>query len=104
MTENKEKIKVSFEGGESRDPFKGSCNYMLATTTDDEGDEVELYAEESIKGTRFDCDEHEDFDFDGFDDYSYPILKAEITRQAIEAGIDPARLEFFWGRNPPTRK
>lgn len=50
-----------------------------------------LLAECTYKGTEFD---KEPFDVDGFDDYSYPILKEEIIRQAEENGIDVNRLIF----------
>lgn len=89
ITNAEEKIQVRFEGGECRDATKGSCNYMLATATDGDGDEIELYAEAAVSDSPFD-----NGDDNGFDDYSYPILKAEITRQAVEHGIDPARLKF----------
>lgn len=93
MTKN-EKIEVLFGGGECRDAFMGACNYMIATTTNDDGDEVELYEEVPVNGTPY--EDIETLDEGGFDDYSYPILKESITKQAIAAGIDPARLKFFW--------
>lgn len=94
--EGREMIEICFLGGECRDAMKGSCNYMLGTVTDDEDEKIELYAEMPVSESPFD-DDGEDFDFDDFDDYSYPVLKAEITRQAIENGIDPERLKFWWG-------
>ena len=92
-----EKIDVRFQAGVCRNPTEGSCNYMLATATDGEGNEIELYAEVATKGTPFDDydPETQDFDFDGFDDYSYPILKAEIIQQAIENGISTDKLKFW---------
>lgn len=103
-----EKIKVRFEAGQSGHIVQNrqnghaeldSCNYMLATVTNDEGDEIELYAEVLTSETSFDDfdPETEEFDWNGFDDYSYPILKEEIIKKAIENDIDPGRLEFLWG-------
>lgn len=72
-------IKVNYRGGESRLQAGVAVDYMLAVTEVD-GEQVELYAEaEAIDGD-------EDANFDG--------LKAEILRQAIEAGVDADQLRF----------
>ena len=104
----KEKIFVSFEGGESRNGFdKQGVNYMLANTINENGDSVELYAEVKVEDSPFELDYSgaetpnekaeiaDKFDHDGFDSYSYPLLKEEIIRQAIENGINPEKLRFY---------
>lgn len=53
-----------------------------------DGDEVELYAEYEAPE-----DLTEDM-VDEFDRKSYPVLKAEIIRQAEENGVDVDSLEF----------
>lgn len=85
-----DKIRVEFLGGESRWNCGLDVNYMMAEVETDD-DTIELYAECTYEGTEFD---KEPFDVDGFDDYSYPILKEEIIRQAEENGIDVNRLVF----------
>ncbi len=83
-----EKIKVEFLGGESR-VGKEAVNYMLATTIDTEGEEIELYAE--VKASDYEAEIEGDFD-----DFSYSLLKADIIKQAEEKGIDTGKLEFYW--------
>lgn len=85
-----EKIEVIFMGGETRIGNSG-CNYMLATV-ETEDDEIELYAEFGESEEYY--DENGEFDMNRFDDDSYEYLKTEITRQAIENGINPERLVF----------
>ena len=71
------KAKVVFEGGESRYNPEKAADYMLVKLTDG----TELYAEaEPVEG-----DEWANFD----------TLKAEILKQAAEAGISPDRLYFI---------
>lgn len=82
-----EKTKVLFEGGTTRIGDK-ACNYMIANTVNADGDEVELYAEYEAPE-----DLTEDM-VDEFDRKSYPVLKAEIIRQAEENGVDVDSLEF----------
>lgn len=85
---NVEKIEVRFEGGEARDFHHGelpAVNYMLAKFEDEDGDEVELYAEHEIV---------EDEDAGG--DEGYDELKAEIIEQAKEYGISAERLHFYY--------
>lgn len=78
------RIKVDFQGGESRNG-NGACNYMIAEIESD-GAVVELYAEVEVTSDFY--DENGEFDQDGFDDYSYDILKASIIEQAEENNID----------------
>lgn len=85
-------IKVEFLGGESR-IGRESVNYMLAKYTDESGENEELYSE--VKVSDYTDEEH--FDINAFDEYSYPILKADIIEQAKRKGIDINRLEFYWG-------
>lgn len=147
-----EKIKVSFEGGESRyNPFNTQgVDYMLARTVDEDSEDIELYAEVDLIDTPYavpfsendtledikdiiyeiydenplyrpffkkliELDEDElveliedwkEFNYRVFDffekqnfadlssAYTYPLLKEEIIKQAVENGIDPERLEF----------
>lgn len=91
-----EKYQVSFWGGESRtNPGKG-VNYMIATVPDEDGEEVELYAEypkpEEWAGK--DVEEISAEDLNRFDDESFVSLKNEIIRQAQEIGFNPDQLEF----------
>lgn len=79
----KELFKVKFEGGESRHSAGVACNYMICTESDEE-----LYAEVLY------ADEADEMSEDEFDDYSYPLLKAEILRQAKKAGIAEDSLTF----------
>lgn len=88
-----EKIKVEFLGGESR-IGKEAVNYMLAKATDAEGEEIELYAE--VKASDYEAEIEGDFNENDFDDYSYPLLKADIIKQAEEKGIDTKKLDFYW--------
>lgn len=104
MEEETKKIIVTFEGCED-----GNC--MFAQTTDEYGYEIKLYSmvscEEYFCYLRvfkiFNDETFEDNDFDmnnldmnDFDDFSYPILKEDIIKQAEEKGIDINRLEFWW--------
>ena len=88
-----EKIKVEFLGGESR-IGKEAVNYMLAKATDAEGEEIELYAE--VKASDYEAEIEGDFNENDFDDYSYPLLKADIIKQAEEKGRDTKKLDFYW--------
>lgn len=81
------KTTVLFEGGKTRIGDNG-CNYMLANAVNADGDEVELYSEYEAPE-----DLTEDM-VDEFDRESYPVLKAEIIRQAEENGVDVDSLEF----------
>ena len=71
------KAKVIFEGGESRNNPEKAVDYMLVNLTDG----TELYAE---------ADPVEGNDWANFD-----TLKAEILKQAAEAGISADRLYFI---------
>ena len=82
-----EKIEVIFGGGIAKDGMHG-CNYMLARTEDANGDPIELYSEAGALETV--CDD----DMDAFDAATYPVLRDDIIDQAMEAGIDPDRLDF----------
>lgn len=88
-----EEIKVEFLGGESR-IGRETVNYMLAKATDAEGEEIELYAE--VKASVMKQKIEGDFNENDFDDYSYPLLKADIIKQAEENDIDVSRLKFYW--------
>lgn len=84
---NVKKIKVRFEGGEARDFHHGklnAVNFMLAKFEDEDGDEIELYAEHEIE------------DEDASSDEGYDELKAEIIEQAKEYGIAADRLHFYY--------
>lgn len=85
--------KVLFEGGES---CRGSeaCNFMM--DTDALGLYAEVVASDWDECPEYDPNDPDSFDMLGFDDYSYPILKSEIIRQAVEAGIDVGSLHFHW--------
>lgn len=66
----------------------------------DSGD-IRLYAEipddeESLKECGCWDEKHEDVDMNAFDEYSYPLLKEEIIRQAKENNIPIEILEFHW--------
>lgn len=76
-------INIIFEGGQAMDGIHG-CVYMLGRYVDDDGDEQELYAEVLAPDTEEECD----------DDFGYDELKAEIIKQAKEAGISEERLIF----------
>jgi len=108
---NEKKFKVGFYGGESRQKSNKACNYMIAffeVNEDENGEKIftqvdsinkyhdfELYAEilcENFPGE----EEYEEGFTPEFDEYSYPILKEEILRQAKENGIPENKLEFFW--------
>lgn len=86
-------IDVTFSGGESRlYNAPADCDYMIAHAVDQNGREIELYAEvpcpDEWKGT-------EDIpDQDQFDEKAFEMLKADITQQAKAAGIDSAELKF----------
>ncbi len=104
------KIKVEFSGGESRfkvgDDTQG-VDYMLAYATNENEEDIELYAEVDVKGSPFELDFSEavtseekseiadTLDCEAFSKYSYPILKKEIINQAVENGINPEMLEFL---------
>ena len=107
-----DEINIIFEGGQSMDGIHG-CVYMLGRYVDNDGDEQELYAEVLNFDTEDGCvymlgryvdddgDEQkfhtEVLDLDtnvDDDDFGYDELKAEIIKQAKEAGIDEGRLEF----------
>lgn len=83
-------FEVSYAGGESREvPGKG-VDYMIVAAKDADGDDVELYAEMENPTARV---------IDGepvVDDEraTYEELKAEIIRQAKEAGVDTGLLDF----------
>lgn len=79
-----DEINIIFEGGQSKDGIHG-CVYMLGRYVDDDGDEQELYAEVLSTDTEEECDN---------DDFGYDELKAEIIKQAKEAGIHEGRLKF----------
>lgn len=67
--------KVFYGGGESRYNSGVAVDYMLAQI-----DDVELYAElEAVEDD---------------EDANYDALKAEITTQAKDAGIDVNEIEF----------
>lgn len=74
-------IKIEYYAGESRYGQYG-VDYMINVTPieDEDGDEVELYAELQ-NDTDDECATEDE-------------LKAEIIRQAVEKGIDPSRLNF----------
>ncbi len=86
-----EKITVDFQGGEMGEQ---GGNYMLAKVEVD-GETVELYAEVHVTDEFF--DENGEYMDNEFDEYSYPILKDEIIKQAKENGINPESLNFYWG-------
>ena len=74
------KIRVEYKGGESCVTAGQAVDYMLAKWTDADGDEQELYAEaEPVDGDERGTEEE---------------LRAEIIRQAEEAGIAVERLDF----------
>ena len=96
----KEMINVIFEAGESTYNPGVSCNFMYAKV-EGEVEDIELLAEVLIDDEiearfRTDAEDPESFDMNAFDEYSYPILKEEILRQAKEAGIDENDLKFHW--------
>lgn len=76
----KEKIKVEYMAGESKENPGMAVDYMLAIAKMD-GKEVELYAESPV------IDEDEDA--------NYSKLKSEILAQAKEAGIFSDMLDFM---------
>ena len=82
-------IKVEFKGCEGG-------NYMLAKTTDEDGEEIKLYSMVAFEEFEDDFAENEDADMDAFDDFSYPLLKEDIIKQAKENGVDVSRLKFYW--------
>lgn len=85
----KEKYDVLFEGGVSKLDDVSGMNYMLTTIKDEDGDDVELYAEERQPD---ELDEYHSKELDErglkimqkFDDESYELLKREIIEQAKE--------------------
>lgn len=83
------KIPVIFNGGEARDAQRHQygVNYMIC-----DADGVELYAE--VGPEEWDSFDPEDFDAAAFDTWSEDTLKAEIIRQAEEAGIPADALSF----------
>lgn len=86
-------IEVTFQAGPGRTTAPGiDVNYMQAIIETNEGDEIELYAEEAFPESV----RPETEDVSKFDDECYPRLKAAIIRQAKAFGIDPAILHFWW--------
>jgi len=95
------KYSVLYEGGTSRlNPAIG-VDYMIAHVLDQDGDPVELYAEENP----LDYIPEEDRDLDPEELYQkyyfcdcipllYYDLKNEIIRRAAEVGITEDQLEF----------
>nr|DAF50134.1 MAG TPA: hypothetical protein [Siphoviridae sp. ctzyE57]DAG63890.1 MAG TPA: hypothetical protein [Caudoviricetes sp.] len=80
------KIEVRFEGGEARDFHQGklnAVNFMLAKFEDEDGDEIELYAEHEMNEDDDEC-------------AYYDELKAEIIEQAKEYGIPESDLHFYY--------
>lgn len=82
-----DKIYVEFAAGAGIDEYH-SENYMFAKVENEDGEEIELFAsieipEDAVKP-------------DDYDEEHYPILKAEIIRQAQENGVDPETLKFWW--------
>lgn len=73
------KINVNYQSGEGRD-IRGGVDYMRAVV-----DDVELYAEEAITE-----------ETDEAENARYDVLRAEILKQAAEAGIAADRLAFWW--------
>lgn len=112
-----EKYKVLFQGGESRYQAQKACNYMLAKIpTHDIGEDIGVCPEyvwkrddkgeiPNFRRERSEYGEYyvelyaeviwdDDKDESEFDDYSYPILKDEILKQAKEIGIEKSQLKF----------
>lgn len=91
-----EKYQVSFLGGESRtNPDKG-VNYMIVTVPDEDGEDVELYAE-AMRPNEWEGLSPDDIpqeELNKFDDESFQNLKEEIIRQANEIGFNIDQLEF----------
>ena len=86
------KYTVILHGGRGRyDPCPVS--YMRAVVPNDEGDKIELYAEDPIPER---LDPENTANFDAYCKKSYARLKAEILLLASEAHIDPACLTFWW--------
>lgn len=83
------KIEVEFKGCEGG-------NYMLAKVTDEDGEEIKLYSMVAFEEFEDDFAENENADMDAFDDFSYPLLKEDIIKQAKENGVDVGRLKFYW--------
>ena len=73
---------IIFAGGQSRDGVHG-CNYMIANIDDEE-----LYAEIQTP------DDLTADDVDVLDSKTYPLLKAEIIKQAKAKGIDVETFSF----------
>ncbi|MDY0237184.1 MAG: hypothetical protein RBR71_14260 [Gudongella sp.] len=79
MTQKTEKIDVEYLGAESRRTPGLAVDYMLAIVPGEEED-IELYAEApTVRGE---------------ETATYEGLRAEIRRQAEDAGIDPGILAF----------
>ena len=98
IVKKREWFEVSFEGGESRgnanilnlvDIPAGvrdgevPVNFMLCNAEDEDGNEIELYAEWYSEG-------------DDPEDAGYEELKEAILDQADEHGIDRSKLHFFY--------
>lgn len=84
------RIKVDFQGGESRYTAGKAVDYMIASTEID-GQEIELYAESENPTWDEEKEEFED------ETATYAELKEEILRQAEEAGIPESSLDFIYG-------
>lgn len=87
-------INVLFEGGESRQNHDLGCNYMIAHAEDSEGNDVELYSEVLVPDDWQEYEEIPDGERERFDQESFEELKADIIRQAKEAGIEVQNLSF----------
>ena len=80
---------VEYNGGESRERAGEACDYMLVWVPNPEcefdefaDEEIGLYAEAPA------AEEDETA--------TYEELRAEIIRQAVAAGIEPATLKFWY--------
>lgn len=91
-----EKYQVSFWGGESRTNPGQGVNYMIVAVPDEDGEDVELYAEcpepEEWEGRSE--DEIGQREIKRFADESFVSLKNEIIRQAKGIGFNIDQLEF----------
>ena len=76
-------------------PGKG-VNYMIATVPDEDGEDVELYAEamQPNEWEGLSPDDIPQEELNKFDDESFQSLKEEIIRQAKEIGFNIDQLEF----------
>lgn len=89
----KEKYSVGFYGGIAKDGEHG-CNYMHADVQDQDGDDVELYAEYLAPDEWAGREQIPAEEMNAFDDESFEPLKAEIISQAKEYGISEDQLDF----------